>query len=370
MSEYIGKKYMNNNKVENKLRIGVDVRMLKSSGIGKDIENILARMILAKPDWDFFLLGRKAEIEDFTFCSSTNVHLIECDCSIYSICEQIVLPMKIPADLDCFWSPHYNIPVFYRGKILVTIHDLAHLALKDINKSMVKKAYANIMFRIATYKAKKIICVSHFTKSELLKYIPSVDKSKIVVVYNGVDEKWKNIKKEKSPYNKPYFVYVGNIKPHKNLHRLIVAYKMVADEIKQDLVLIGKKDGFITGDNNISELINGYENRIVFTGYVPDKLLMQYVVNADALVFPSLYEGFGLPPIEALAAGKNIIVSNIASLPEVCGEYATYFNPLDVMDIALKMKNFKKCKCEPNDEFWNRLSWNLNVDKLLDIIKS
>ena len=349
------------------MRIGVDVRMLKSSGIGKVIENILIRMIPMKPEWDFYLIGKSEEIKEVLFADKDNVHIIECDCPIYSIKEQLVMPLKIPANLDCFWSPHYNVPVFYRGKLIVTIHDLAHLALSDVNKAIMKRAYANIMFRLASYKANRIICVSNFTRSELIKYIPCVDQNKIVVIYNAVDEKWRNIKKEKSPHPHPYFVYVGNIKPHKNLHRLIAAYKMVSDDIKQDLVLIGKRDGFITGDNNISEEIKGYENRVTFTGYVPDELLMQYIVNADALIFPSLYEGFGLPPLEAMAAGKIVIVSNAASIPEVCGEYATYFDPLDVKDIASKLKNYND-KSQEYACISSKFDWKISCKKMTTLI--
>ena len=347
------------------MRIGVDVRMLKSSGIGKVIENILIRMIPMKPEWDFYLIGKSEEIKEVLFADKDNVHIIECDCPIYSIKEQLVMPLKIPANLDCFWSPHYNVPVFYRGELIVTIHDLAHLALSDVNKAIMKRAYANIMFRLASYKANRIICVSNFTRSELIKYIPCVDQNKIVVIYNAVDEKWRNIKKEKSPHPHPYFVYVGNIKPHKNLHRLIAAYKMVSDNIKQDLVLIGKRDGFITGDNNISEEIKGYENRVTFTGYVPDELLMQYIINADALIFPSLYEGFGLPPLEAMAAGVPVIASNVASMPEVCSEYVDYINPCNINDIANKLMSFNS-DCKNIDMVLKKYNWN---DKAIDIIK-
>lgn len=357
------------NKGENKLRIGVDVRMLKSSGIGKVIENILIRMIPMKPEWEFYLLGKRDEIKEVLFANKDNMHIIECDCPIYSIKEQFIMPLKIPAGLDCFWSPHYNVPIFYRGKLIVTIHDLAHLALKDINESFFKKIYANVMFRMATNKAEKIICDSNFTKSELIKYIPNVREDKITVIYCGVDEKWKNIKREKSPHKKPYFVYVGNIKPHKNLHRLINAYKNVAGEIKQDLVLIGKRDGFITGDNNICAEIEGYEDRIIFTGYVPDKMLRQYIANAAALIFPSLYEGFGLPPLEAMAAGVPVIVSNVASMPEVCGEYATYFDPLDENDIAFKLKSNDGTKMGA-ESVLKKFDWNKSSEKMAEIIQS
>lgn len=307
------------------MRICVDVRMLKFSGIGKVIENLLTRLIHKKSDWEFFLIGKNEDIVEFSFYNNENIHIIECNCPIYSIKEQFLIPILIPENIDVFWSPHYNVPVFYKGRLLVTIHDLAHLALTDINKSFIRRLYANTMIRLAVIKASTIVCVSNFTKEELIKYIPNVNKEKITVIYNGVDDKWKNIKNKQSLHDKPYYVYVGNIKPHKNLHRLIEAYKLVKNKIKQDLILIGKKEGFITGENNIAEMIKGYEDRIFFTGFISDELLMQYIVNADAMVFPSLYEGFGLPPIEALAAGKPVIASKASSIPEICEDYVTYF---------------------------------------------
>ncbi len=348
------------------MRIGVDVRMLKSSGIGKVIENILIRMIPMKSEWEFYLLGKSKEIKDILFESKDNVHIVECDCPIYSIREQLILPFKIPAHLDVFWSPHYNVPILYRGKLIVTIHDLAHLALKEYRSSLPKLIYANILLRVASYKSKKIVCVSEFTKKELLKFIPEVNSNKISVIYNGVDVKWRNIRKIRSPHDNSYYIFVGNVKPHKNLHRLLEAFKRVAKNIKQDLIIVGKKDGFITGDNNIKEDIRGYEDRIFFTGYISDELLMQYVAYSDALIFPSVYEGFGLPPLEALAAGKRIIVSNVASMPEVCDGYADYFDPYSIEDIANKFEYTCK-KQVPDDGFWDRYDWLNNVKSIVDL---
>lgn len=323
----------------NRLRVGVDARMLCSSGIGKVIENIVSRMIDDKPEWHFVLLGKMTDFAKFPFTKKANVELISCNAPIYSIREQFEVPWKLPKDLDVLWCPHYNVPVFYRGRMVVTIHDLAHLALPEINKGFLKQAYAKLMFRAATKKADQIACVSKFTISELKKYVPSVDEKKIHLVYNGVDEKWFSIKKGKPVHDKPYFIFVGNVKPHKNLRRLIEAYKLASPNIKQDLILVGKKEGFINGENSISELIKGFENRIIFTGYVSDEELMQYVAQADAMVFPSLYEGFGLPPLEAMAAGIPILASNIASIPEVCQDSAVYFDPYNVDDIKIKMEN-------------------------------
>lgn len=329
------------------MRVGVDARMLCSSGIGKVIENIVSRMIADKPEWHFVLLGKMSDFAKFSFTKKENVELISCNAPIYSVREQFEVPWKLPKDLDVLWCPHYNVPVFYHGRMVVTIHDLAHLALPEINKGFLKQSYAKIMFRAATKKADQIACVSKFTISELKKYVPSVDAKKIHLVYNGVDEKWFSIKKGKPVHDKPYFIFVGNVKPHKNLRRLIEAYKLASMHIKQDLILVGKKEGFINGENSISELIKGFEDRIIFTGYVSDEELMQYVAQADAMIFPSLYEGFGLPPLEAMAAGIPVLASDAASIPEVCQEDAIYFDPLDINDIKENLVLFSFCKIEP-----------------------
>lgn len=344
--------------------------MLCSSGIGKVIENIVSRMIDDKPDWHFVLLGKMEDFAKFPFTKKANVELIPCNAPIYSIREQFEVPWKLPKDLDVLWCPHYNVPVFYHGRMVVTIHDLAHLALPEINKGFLKQAYAKIMFRAATKKANQIACVSKFTISELKKYVPSVDEKKIHLVYNGVDEKWFSIKKGEPVHDKPYFIFVGNVKPHKNLRRLIEAYKLASPNIKQDLILVGKKEGFINGENSISKLIKGFEDRIIFTGYVSDEELMQYVAQADAMVFPSLYEGFGLPPLEAMAAGISILVSNAASIPEICGKDAIYFDPYDINDMAQKIKYISFHSMEAKSEHVGLFSWNQSfkaMEKLMPV---
>ena len=339
--------------------------MLCSSGIGKVIENIVSRMIDDKPDWHFVLLGKMADFAKFPFTKKENVELISCNAPIYSVREQFEVPWKLPKDLDVLWCPHYNVPVFYHGRMVVTIHDLAHLALPEINKGFLKQAYAKIMFRAATKKADQIACVSKFTISELKKYVPSVDEKKIHLVYNGVDEKWFSIKKGKPVHDKPYFIFVGNVKPHKNLRRLIEAYKLASPNIKQDLILVGKKEGFINGENSISELIKGFEDRIIFTGYVSDEALMQYVAQADAMVFPSLYEGFA--PLEALAVGTPVLASNVASIPEVCKDTVIYFNPYSIQSIKDCLFDFATT-INPNNVFDKvNFSWQNATDKMIDL---
>lgn len=344
------------------MQVGVDARMLSSSGIGKVIENILKRMIPKRPEWQFFLIINRKDCDKFSFLSLPNVSCIECDASIYSIKEQFELWNKIPKHLDVFWSPHYNIPLLYTGKLVVTVHDLAHLALRQDKHDFLKKMYARFMMKNVLRKATKIVCVSQFTIDELKRFFPEADTSKLSLIYNSVDESWHNIKPGKQIRNRPYYIFVGNVKPHKNLARLIEAYKFVCSEVRQDLVIVGKKDGFINGLNNISELIKGYEDRIVFTGYVDDDTLKQYVVQSDGMIFPSLYEGFGLPPLEALAAGIPVMCSDIPVLREIYKDKVTYFNPYRVDDIQKCLKNEKRWFGSLN------MKWDEPVKKMIDVL--
>jgi glycosyltransferase involved in cell wall biosynthesis len=131
---------------------------------------------------------------------------------------------------------------------------------------------------------------------------------------------------------------VGNIKPYKNLGRLVEAFQKIRDHVPHDLVIVGQREGLITGESpEFFERVRGAGERIHLTGYVSYEELLSLVGNADALIMPSLYEGFGLPPVEAMAAGVPVVVSRAASLPEVCGDAALYFDPLDVDDIADKL---------------------------------
>lgn len=349
------------------MRVGVDARMLSSSGIGKVIENILKRMVSQRPEWQFFLIINRKDCDKFSFLSLSNVSCIYCNAPIYSIREQLELWRIIPKNLDVFWSPHYNIPLLYTGKLVVTVHDLAHLALRQDKHDFLKKMYARFMMKNVLRKATKIVCVSQFTIDELKRFFPEADTSKLSLIYNGVDESWQNIKPGKQIRNRPYYIFVGNVKPHKNLARLIEAYKLVCSEIRQDLVIVGKKDGFINGLTNISELIKGYEDRIVFTGYVDDDTLKQYVVQSDGMIFPSLYEGFGLPPLEALMAGIPVIVSNISVMHEVFKDNVLYFNPIDISDLKNTIKCFSNYTIHKSISILDRYSWNVVCDKYIEI---
>ena len=142
--------------------------------------------------------------------------------------------------------------------------------------------------------------------------------------------------------SRPFLLYVGNIKPHKNLNRLIDAFSKLLNKIPHDLIIVGKMTGFITPDNKVINRSKKLSDRIIFKGKVSNKILKQYFSQADIFIFPSIYEGFGLPPLEAMAAGVPVVASKAASIPEVCGDAVFYFDAYNTDDIAEKILQMAK----------------------------
>jgi len=314
----------------------IDLRMLRASGIGTYLVHLIPLVVTNHPEIKFNLLGRVEELLQYPWVEGKNIVLFNCCSRIYSIAEQLELFQKIQKETTLFWSPHYNIPLLYRGKLLVTVHDVCHLAMPHLTGGIHKQVYAKGMFSALSHKANSILCVSKFSKDEMLR-VTGNNHPSIHFVYNGISSQWFHIQKQQNPHQKPYLLFVGNVKPHKNLGRLLQAFHLVFDKLPHDLLLVGKKEGFLTGDPYVAAMAAELSDRVHFTGYVDDKVLQQYFVHADALIFPSLYEGFGLPPLEAMACGCPVIVSDAASLPEVCGDAALYCNPYSPEDIATKI---------------------------------
>jgi glycosyltransferase involved in cell wall biosynthesis len=317
------------------MHIVIDARMIDSSGIGIYLKNILDRLPLA---YKITLLGDPQKLSLYR----ANVKIIPFCEPIYSIGEQFALPKLIPK-CDVFWSPHYNIPLLKikADKRLVTVHDVYHLAYGN-QLSIMQRLYSKIVINAAMKISNHIITVSGFSKNEIIKYT-GINSEKVKVIHNGVntDITINHFASLKQVYNLPdkYILYVGNVKPHKNLRKMLESYLLLSETLQQQykIVIAGKRDGFITGDKALFTWIYNtptLSTNILFTGFVADKDMDTLYHFASAFVFPSLYEGFGFPPLEAMANGCPVLVSNLSCLPEICGNAAMYFDPNNAVDIC------------------------------------
>ncbi len=319
--------------------------MIHNSGIGVYIRHYIKYVLGRNSFSKNTLIGRKVDLDKY-FSQFPNWEHIEADFPIYSVAEQLRLPFLVPA-CDVFWSPHYNIPLFpIRAKRhLVTIPDVYHLAYYE-TLSTAQKIYARIVTNSAVYKADRISTISLYSKKEIQRFT-GVASSKIEVIYLGIDNSMfhpitnTNVRNQvKSDYNLPdqFILFVGNVKPNKNLQRLVEGFAKLLKELPDiKLVITGKQEGFITGDPTLFARIKTdkeLDDRIIFTGYVESDDLPVLYSLAKLFAFPSIYEGFGFPPLEAMACGCPVVASNATSIPEVCGDAALYVDPLSPDDIA------------------------------------
>ncbi len=341
----------------------VDFRMHNASGIGRYITNILPQLL---DKLEITLICNSNDLLE-KYSWAKDLRKIFINSKIYSIKEQVELFLKIPK-CDFFWSPHYNIPILpiKAKQRVVTIHDVCHLAFSH-TLSFPQKIYANLVLNFAVKLSDIILTDSEFSKQEIIGYTKT-DKS-INVVYCGVQKLGSASEKL---YDFDYILYVGNIKPHKNITMAIEAYKKIKPN-NPDLkfVIVGKKENFINAD---TESINSNIDGVIFTGEISDEDLISLYSGAKLLVFISLYEGFGLPPIEAQLYNCPVLASNVSSIPEVCGNGALYCNPYDVNSVSKQLailladEELKKQLVENGQLNIKRFNWSNTATQIADIL--
>lgn len=226
-----------------------------------------------------------------------------------------------------FLSPGYNSPIGWPGQFIFTLHDLHHLRVPE-DSTPLKRAYYQAVIKPACHRAAFVLTVSDYSRAEISTWARITD-DKITNVGNGVGAPFLPIGPRYEP-GYPYLLYVGSRKAHKNLPRLLQAYSLsgVVPEIR--LILSG------SSDSEIVQRVNnqGLRESVSFFNMDSNAVLAKVYRGATALLFPSLYEGFGLPPLEAMSCGIPVLTSNVCSLPEVTGDAALLVNPLDVEEMA------------------------------------
>lgn len=348
------------------MRIGIDARFYgpKAKGLGRYTQELIEQLALLDDKNEYFIflgsddfLAAQIEAKNFT--------KVLADFQPYSLREQLIFPLKIwRTKLDLMHFTHFNVPFFYRGKFVATIHDLILKKFPTKRPGIFKglryffkNIFYDICLRSAVRRACQILTVSHFTKNDLIDYF-GLEPAKISVIYEGVSrltlppaskEAGQRIL-EKYGIRPPFLLYVGNAYPHKNLPFLLEAFELLlkksGPKIPQ-LVLAGKKDDFFQKiEKNFHRLCRvapankkTFCTQVIFTGFLPDHELAFLYRQAFLYVFPSLYEGFGLPGLEAMFFDLPVLSSNAASLPEIFGEAAYYFDPSDKNDFVAKAKH-------------------------------
>jgi len=365
------------------MHISIDVRMINKTGIGRYVRNLIFNLTKIDKDNHYTLFFNKTQQKNYIdIWRNDNFKKKFIGSSIFTIKEQIEFPFHlILENIDVFHSPHFVLPLLYPSKSVVTIHDLTPIIFPEELTSKKARIYYRGMLFLAIKKANKIIAVSNYTKKDIVN-IFGISPGKIEVVYEGVNDCYRPIKdkrildhiKKKFGIDREFLLYVGLSKPHKNLVRLIKAFKILRKNIRLDLKLViaGKIDPRYPEVRKIVDKL-GLREDVIFTDFVSDQDLVLLYNAAKAFVFPSLYEGFGLPPLEAMACGTPVVSSKVASLAEVLGDAAVVFHPLDIHDMADKVyqvvsdENLRKQLSEKGIRWVKRFSWEKCARETLKI---
>ncbi len=401
------------------MRIGIDARFYSEAGIGRYIKNLLYYLQKLDVENEYFVLLLKKDFDILHF-KSKNFQTVLADVGWYGVAEQVQLPnLLYSLKLDLVHFPHFNIPIFYKGKFVVTIHDLIHQKYKmrratthDPFTYWVKHNAYNLAFWTALKRSQKVITVSDYVEQELINQW-HVPKDKLLVTKEGVEEKIiilaaslseNNRKKvlEKFGIKGTFLFYVGNAHPHKNVEGLIKAFLQLKGHRNSDRPLsltLPQTTRMSTGhppgggnqthdqkNTSVQLVLSGgghyfwerikeeYNHEdIIYTGYVSDEELIALYSSCRVYVVPSFEEGFGIPLLEAMACGAPVASSNRASLPEVGGNAALYFDPNNIDDMAEKISTLLNLEIMRKDlikkgyERVKEFSWEKMVKQTLEV---
>jgi len=326
------------------MKIGIDARMLGSAqgGLGRYIEELIIHLEKIDKTNQYVIFLRKENWQNFDD-QQKNLSKVLADFSWYGLAEQIKFKKIITKEkIDLMHFPHWNVPFFYNKPFIITIHDLILIHFPNRQNS----THGRLIYKLKYWSFKKILqhaltaantilVPSEFVKKDLINTL-HVQENKILVTNEGITKHSKTIQNnteeilKRYKINKPYLLYVGVAYPHKNIQGLITYFNNFVTKYSKNyqLILVGKKNYFY---NKISSLLKKEKNsNTILTDFIPDSELPAIYQNATALIYPSLYEGFGLPPLEAMSYGTPVLASNASCLPEILGDAALYFNPTDI----------------------------------------
>ena len=325
-------------------RIGIDARKVADFGIGSYIRN-LVEGISRRPEAERYLFrvyvpgANRGALPPLP----SHFEVVEDDSPGYSISELTGFAWRLLRDrLDLFHATHYVIPPLARARAVVTIHDIIHVLYPQFLPNRAALLYARVMIRRALSRADRIVTVSYNSKRDLVDYF-GIAPARIEVIYNGVAARFRadlprterDRVAAKYGLPRPYLLFLGGEKPHKNVRSVLRAFAEARREraLPHTLVLAGPMP---PNRSRVEALISALDldTRVVRTGVVPEEDLPGLFAGSDAFLYPTLYEGFGLPVAEAMACGTPVLTSSTSALQEIAGGYAYLVDPMDVDAIA------------------------------------
>lgn len=334
------------------MKIAFDIRRLEDYGVGTYIRNLVLHFASLDHDISFSLIARPGQPEELGGLPPDFDFLID-PTSGGSFWNNLVLPRLLDGSrVELLHTPHYHSPRFLRCHSVITVHDCVHVLFPNVAGSQAEFRRARMRTRRSVKRCSRIIAVSEATCRDLMRLF-QVPRGKIKVIHNAIDERITTRTREEEEkkileryqVHSPFLLYAGNVRPHKNLARVIEAFAVLKSELQENPAWWDLKLLIIGDELSKHQLLRraairgGVQNDVRFLGFVSYETLRIFYRTAHIFVFPSLYEGFGLPPLEAMANGTPVLTSNVSSLPEVLGDAALLVNPENVFDISKGLKH-------------------------------
>jgi len=366
---------------DREVRIGIDARKLHDFGIGTYIRNLLRQLAKIDQTTEFVVFCRPQDVPALSSLGG-NFRAVAEAAGNYSISEQLRIPLALRREgVTLFHATHYVLPPLVPCRSVVTIHDCIHLMFPQYLPNRFALGYARASMAYATRRATRILTVSESSKRDIIRFFRT-SPDKIDVIPNAFDARFSvepkddDVARVRQRYQlqDAFVLYAGNVKPHKNLERLIEAFDLVRrrglGSLK--LVLIGDE---ISKYAALRRAVHRHQlhPHVRFIGYMPEETLAVMYRLARVFVFPSLYEGFGLPPLEAMASGTPVVTSNVSALPEVAGDAALLVDPYDPVAIAgaihdvLTNDSLRRRLRQKGQQRASQFSWETSARRIRDI---
>lgn len=344
------------------IKLLVDCRMINASGIGIYTKELLKRFYNSDSLDVYILVNSSQKIpSDINIGNDKIINTTVHKYSLYGFFKN----NKIIKNFDVYFIPFLSVPPVFvkKTKVFSTIHDLCPVAMRKFFGWKTSLLYLCMMLVQCLFST-QLIAISNFTKTELNKYSFGFFRKKIMVVTNGVRKiECKDSIQDNVPRREGFGICVGNVKPHKNIFPLVHYLSTV--KFKNKLYIIGDIDGFSTGYSK--KLFDKLPENVVFTGKISDEELHRYFKNADYMIFPSLYEGFGLPLLEAMQYGLRIMASDIPVFHEIADDSVLYFDPItfDNLDDLLNTNILDFDRDEGYKNVLQKYNWDVSANKII-----